>query len=97
MPVRAGLGPVERRDHLEDGLAVLHRGDLPGVERPAVAGADDVQFDVDAVLAAAHEVEVQRLRMLVRLDGRARGSQRLRGDQAAEESLARTGRRVAGR
>ena len=52
---------------------MLDRRHPTGVERAAVAGPLDLQFDVGAVLTAAHEVEVQRLRQLPGLDGGARG------------------------
>jgi hypothetical protein len=32
VPVRTRFRPVERRDHLEDGLAILDGGHLPGIE-----------------------------------------------------------------
>ena len=51
----------------------------------------------DAVLAAAHEVEVQRLWQLVGLDGAAGRTQRLRGDQSTEQGPAPVLRSAAAR
>lgn len=85
MPIGAGLRQVKRRDHLQDHRAVLDRGDPAGVEGAAVAGAFHLELDGDAVDAAAHEVQVERLREFDRVDGGARGAERLGGDETAEQ------------
>ena len=81
---RALFARVERRDHREDDLAVLHRADVPGRERTAVAVAIDVQ-DHRAVDAARAAGSSRAVECGSRSGGhrRARGAQRLRRDLAA--------------
>ena len=86
---RALLAGVERRDHREDDLAVLHRAHVAGRERTAVAVAVDVQDHGPVDAARPEEVAVQRVRQAIVGHRRARGAQRLRRDLAAVERHAR--------
>src|SRR4051794_37920135 len=74
----AALVHVERSGQAEDGLAVLHRDDAPGGEGAAVADAVDVQDEAPARQAGSQEVSVQRMGMMVGVDGEGGGPQRLR-------------------
>ena len=80
-----GAAAVERRQHREDHLAVLHRGDVAGRERAAVAVAVDLQQHRPVDQPGTQEVAVQRVRLPVGLDGERGGHERLRAHLAAEQ------------
>ena len=88
---RALLARVERRDHREDDLAVLHRAHVTSRERAAVAVAVDVEDHRTIDAARPQEVAVHRMGQPLGGHRRARGPQRLRGDLAAVERHARAG------
>src|SRR4051812_2321709 len=81
----AALVLVKRRGQAEDGLTVLHRDYPPGGERAAVSDAVDVQDEAPAGQARSQEVSVQRMGMMVGIDGEGGGPQRLRRHLSAEQ------------
>src|SRR3954452_10981227 len=81
----AALVLVERRRQAEDGLAVLHGDYPPGGERAAVADAVNVQDEAPARQARSQEVSVQRMGMVVGVDGEGGGAQRLRRHLATKQ------------
>jgi hypothetical protein len=97
MPVGARFGAVERSEHLEDHQAALGGDDPSSVKGAAVPGAFDLEVNIDTVLACAHKVRVQRLRMFVVCDGGPCSSQRLRRNETAKEAVVGTGVSVPGR
>ncbi len=92
-PVEAGAldARLERRDHREDHLAVLHRPHVPGRERAPVAVAIDMEDDRTVDASRPEEVPVQGMRKTVRIDRRAGGAQRLGGNLPAVEREACAG------
>ena len=89
----AGLGYLEGGDHREDHLTVLHRTDVPGRERSAVAVAVYLEDDRPIDEAGAQEVAVQRMRHPLRRHRHPSGAERLAGDLPAIQrpSFARIG------
>ena len=81
------LRVVERRRQREDRLAVLHRGDPPGGERPAVPDPVHHVDDRHGGVARPDEVGVQRVHRPVVRHRAARRHQRLAGHLAAEHPL----------
>lgn len=77
---------MERRDHLENGRVILFDGHAPRRKRPSVAHPFNVQHNVGAVVAAANEVRVHRMRKFVVLDGGASRRECARGDEPAKQS-----------
>ena len=83
--VESILGGLERNRHVEDRLAVLLGNDPPRGERASVANPVDVIDHWYRGVAFAQKVAMQRMRDAT-LDGSARRYQRLRSDEAAEDS-----------
>src|SRR4051794_7737566 len=81
----AALVHVERSRQAEDGLAVLHGHYPPGGKGAAVADAVDVQDEAPASQARSQEVSVQRMGMMVGIDGEGGGAQSLRRHLATEQ------------
>ena len=89
----AGLGRLEGGDHREDHLAVLHRTDVAGRERSAVAVAVHLEDDRTIDEPGAQEVAVQRMRHPLCRHRHSSGAERLAGDLPAVQrpSFARIG------
>ena len=94
--VAAGLDLLERRGHREDRTVALAGVGAPSAEGAAVAHPLDVELDGRRDVARPQEVPVQRVRQPARLDGAARGEQRLGEHLAAEHPARRQLDRVAG-
>src|SRR6516164_6610430 len=87
---------MERRDHGEDHFTVLHRVDVAGRERTAVAVAVYLQDHRQVALSRPQEVPVQRVGEAVVLDGCRRRDQTLRRYLPAIKRAPRPEVRVAG-
>ena len=85
--VEARLGPLKADGLVVDDLAVLSRGHPAGHERASVADPLDVVDDRHVVVAGQQEVRVQRVHVVVRVDGPHRGHQGLRRHLAAVDPL----------
>jgi hypothetical protein len=93
--VETVVGGLERRDHRQDGHAVLARLGAPGRERPTVVDAVDRERDGDGEVARAEEVRVQRVHGALRPDGALGRDERLGHDLTAEDPAQGLGLRRA--
>ena len=82
---RAVTAGVERRQHREDDLAVLHRGHVPSRERAAVAVAGHLEHHRGLDDPRAQEVAVERVRSPVLGHGETGRHQRLRRHLPTEQ------------
>ena len=82
--VEAALGHLERRRHVEDRRAALHRDDAAGGEAATLEIAHDAEDDRIILVAGAHEIGVERMRDFGRIGRALRGLQRLRDHLPAE-------------